>query len=101
MPSLDPFRFLLVSIAGWMNQRQLLIIDYLREENRVLHEQLGGRGVLLETSPAVRSQKLPAYSNQGGWDSGRQAWHGGVVGCYNRLRHQPVSEREEPCHQCL
>jgi putative transposase len=42
---LDPFRFLLVSLAGWMNQRQLQIIDYLREENRVLHEQLGERRV--------------------------------------------------------
>ena len=42
---LDPFRFVLISIAGWMNQRQLHIIDYLREENRVLREQLGGRRV--------------------------------------------------------
>ena len=40
---LDPFRFVLISIAGWMNPRQLLAIDYLREENRVLREQLGGR----------------------------------------------------------
>jgi putative transposase len=40
---LDPFRFLLVAVAGWMNQHQLQIIDYLREENRVLREQLGGR----------------------------------------------------------
>src|ERR1700731_2690957 len=29
------------------NQRQLQIIDYLREENRVLREQLGGRRVRL------------------------------------------------------
>jgi hypothetical protein len=42
---LDSFRFVLISIAGWMNQRQLQIIDYLREENRVLREQLGGRQV--------------------------------------------------------
>jgi hypothetical protein len=42
---LDPFRFLSVAVAGWMNQRQLQIIDYLREENRVLIEQLGGRRV--------------------------------------------------------
>jgi hypothetical protein len=28
-------------VAGGMNQRQLHIIDYLREENRVLREQLG------------------------------------------------------------
>ena len=33
---LDPFRFVLIAVAGWMNQRQLQIIDYLREENRVL-----------------------------------------------------------------
>ncbi len=40
---LDPFRFVLIAISGWMNQHQLQIIDYLREENRVLREQLGGR----------------------------------------------------------
>jgi putative transposase len=40
---LDPFRFLLLSIAGWMNQRELQMIDYLREENRVLREQLGAK----------------------------------------------------------
>ena len=39
---LDPFRFLLISLAVWMNQRQLNAIEYLREENRVLREQLGG-----------------------------------------------------------
>ena len=44
---LDPFRFLLASLAGWMNQRQLQAIDYLREENRVLREQLGGRRLRL------------------------------------------------------
>jgi hypothetical protein len=37
----DPFRFLLIAVSGWMNQRQLQVIDYLREENRVLREQLG------------------------------------------------------------
>ena len=37
---LDPFRFVLIAVAGWMNQHQLQIIDYLREENRVLREQL-------------------------------------------------------------
>ena len=42
---LDPFRFVLVAVGGWMNQHQLLIIDYLREENRVLREQLSGRRV--------------------------------------------------------
>src|SRR3954454_3293155 len=44
---LDPFRFVLISIAGWMNHQQQQAIDYLREENRVLREQLGGRRLRL------------------------------------------------------
>src|SRR6202047_842459 len=44
---LDPFRFVLIALAGWTNQRQVQIIDYLREENRVLREQLSGRRVRL------------------------------------------------------
>jgi hypothetical protein len=44
---LDAFRFVLIGVAGWMNQRQLQMMDYLREENRVLREQLGGRRVRL------------------------------------------------------
>ena len=36
---------MLIAVAGWMNQHQLQIIDYLREENRVLRQQLGGRRV--------------------------------------------------------
>jgi hypothetical protein len=37
---LDPFRFVLIA-AGWMNQWEYQIVVYLREENRVLREQLG------------------------------------------------------------
>jgi putative transposase len=39
----NPFRFVVIAIAGWMNQKQQYAIDYLREENRVLREQLGSR----------------------------------------------------------
>ncbi len=42
---LDPFQFVLVAVAGWMNQRQQQTIEYLLEENRVLREQLGDRRV--------------------------------------------------------
>src|SRR5215475_8148229 len=41
--SLDPFSFLVVSLAGWMNQHQQHVIHYLMEENRVLREQIGSR----------------------------------------------------------
>jgi putative transposase len=40
---LDPFSFLVVSLAGWMNQHQQHVIHYLMEENRVLREQIGNR----------------------------------------------------------
>ena len=33
---LDPFRFVLIAVGGWMNQRQLQVIHYLRDENRAL-----------------------------------------------------------------
>ena len=51
---LDPFGFLLISVAGWMNQRQLLMIDYLREENRVLREQVGERRLRLNDNQRRR-----------------------------------------------
>ena len=48
MPTvLDPFRFVLITLAGCMNQRQLHMIEYLREENRILREQLGERRLRL------------------------------------------------------
>src|SRR5215510_2106549 len=40
---LDPFSFLVVTMAGWLNLRQQQVIEYLIEENRVLREQIGRR----------------------------------------------------------
>src|SRR5262245_29999242 len=57
---LDPFRFLLIAVAGWMNQRQLHVIEYLREENRVLREQLGNRRLRLTDS---QRRRLAAKAN--------------------------------------
>ena len=80
--SLDPFRFVLIALSGWMNGRQSLLIDYLREENRVLREQLGdkrlrftddqrrrlavkakglGRKVLIELGTIVTPETLLAW----------------------------------------
>src|SRR5690349_11699340 len=41
--SLEPFRFLILAVAGWINQRQRDAIDFPVEENRVLQEQIGDR----------------------------------------------------------
>ena len=36
-------RFLLICLAGWMNRNQQQVIEYLREEVRVLREHLGAK----------------------------------------------------------
>jgi hypothetical protein len=37
MPALSyPLRFVLVALAGWMNQRRRDVIEYLQEENLAL-----------------------------------------------------------------
>ena len=40
---LDPFSFVVATIAGWMSQYKQKVIAYLIEENRVLREQVGDR----------------------------------------------------------
>src|SRR5450631_144669 len=44
-PSFEPFKLLLLVFAGWVNRRQLDVIEYLKEENRVLRERLGERRI--------------------------------------------------------
>lgn len=39
----NPLQFMVIVLAGWMNERQQNVIEYLREENRVLREQPGDR----------------------------------------------------------
>ena len=71
--SLDPFRFLLIAVSGWINQRQLELIDYLREENRVLREQLGQKRLRFNDDQrrrlAVQGQGIgKKASARGGYD---------------------------------
>ncbi len=53
---------MLISLAGWLNQQQQDVIDYLQEENRVLREQLKGRRLRFDDDQrrrlAVKAQKL-------------------------------------------
>ena len=60
--TLDPFRLLLISLAGCLNQYQRDVIDYLEEENRVLGEQLGSKRLRLNDDQrrrlAVKAKKL-------------------------------------------
>ena len=42
-----PWQVLVVATAGWISREQDSVIEYLREENRVLKQQLGGRRLRL------------------------------------------------------
>jgi transposase InsO family protein len=55
---------LVLAISGWINRRQLLIIDYLREENRVLREQLEGRRLRFNDD---QRRRLAAKAKGLGW----------------------------------
>jgi putative transposase len=62
LKTVDPFRLLLFALAGWMNHQQEQVIDYLREENRVLRAQLGNRRLRFDDEQrrrlAVRAKAL-------------------------------------------
>ncbi len=45
--TLQPWQVFLAVLAGWINRHQQVAIDFLREENRVLLEQLGDRRIRL------------------------------------------------------
>lgn len=40
---MSPWHIALVALGGWINREQVQFIDYLKEENRVLREQMGKR----------------------------------------------------------
>jgi transposase InsO family protein len=55
-------QFLVLTLAGWLNRHQEDLIDYLREENRILREQLGSQPLRLTDAQrrrlAVRGRRL-------------------------------------------
>src|SRR5262245_7637049 len=53
-PLSHPLQFLLLAPAGWINQHQRDVIDYLRTENRVLREHLGPRRLRFTDDQRVR-----------------------------------------------
>src|SRR5215472_17003004 len=81
--AMDPFRLLLISLAGWLNQQQQDVIDYLEEENRVLREQLGDKRLRFNDD---QRRRLAVQAKKLGWRTLQQlstvvtpatllAWH--------------------------
>jgi len=49
-----PWQILVIAAAGWISREQDSVIEYLREENRVLKQQLGGRRLRLSDAQRRR-----------------------------------------------
>ena len=47
-------QFFIVAMAGWINQQQRDVIDYLQEENRVLREHLSPQRLRFTNAPRRR-----------------------------------------------
>ncbi len=54
IPVSHPLRFRVVAVAGWTNQLQRQVIDYLKAENRVLRGQLGSRRLRFTDDQRIR-----------------------------------------------
>ena len=64
-----PWQFIAVAVAGWMNRQQQEVIEYLREENRILREKLGHKRIILNDS---QKRRLAAVAVKLGKDLLRQ-----------------------------
>lgn len=42
---LHPWQIVVFALAGWINRQQMEVLEYLKEENRVLREQLKGKRI--------------------------------------------------------
>jgi hypothetical protein len=64
MPLLShPLRFVLVALAGWMNQQQRDVIDYLQEETASCGNSSAPGICASPTISAVGSPRRPGHSD--------------------------------------
>ena len=66
-----PLQMILVVLAGWINRQQLAIIDYLKEENRVLRELHGRRRLRFTDDQRRRSKNTSSTTI---WNGIIRAW---------------------------
>ena len=69
----EAVRLLVLWMAEWIHSRQLEVIDFLREANRVLREQLGGRHLRFTDDQRRRLAVKGGPSVVAGWASS-PAW---------------------------
>jgi len=102
---LNPFQFVVIALAGWIDQRQQNVIEYLREENRVLREQLGERRLRFTDDQrrrlAVRARGLGTQTSGSGGDAGHARYSTGLAPQAHRteIRWQCEAETRSTPHQ--
>ena len=96
-PALDPFRLLLISLAGWLNQQQQDVIDYVQEENRILRQPLGDKRLRFNDD---QRRQLAVQAKKRGWRMLQEvttmvtpatllAWHRRLIARKYEGRQQP------------
>src|SRR5713101_5784669 len=100
MPPLSPpLRFVLVALAGWINQQQRHVIDYLQEENRALREQLGPRRLRFTDAQRRRlAAKAKTLGRRALWDIATIVTPDTLLAWHRRLiaHHYDGSARRGP-----
>src|SRR5258705_11588569 len=66
MGSVPPlFAFLLMVVAGWVHRRQLIVIEFLQAENRLLKERLRGKRIrFTDAERALLARKAKAVGRK-------------------------------------
>ena len=54
----QPWTMLLMMMAGWLNRHQQDVIEYLKEENKILREKFGKKRILLNDNQKMRLSRL-------------------------------------------
>ena len=57
MTTAAAWQIIVVTLAGWLNREQQLVIDYLVAENEILKEHLGDRRIRLGADLLGRPEK--------------------------------------------
>ena len=51
---IKPITMLIMMLAGWINEEQQHVIEYPKEENKILREKLGKKRIILNDSQRRR-----------------------------------------------
>jgi hypothetical protein len=65
MGSVSPLTYLLLIVSGWVHRRQLLVIDFLQAENRLLTAPLSGKSIrFTQAQRALLARKSKALGRK-------------------------------------